>query len=138
MRTKESWFPKFKPHTGNLETPVQIDEYLPSGKSIVLGLQHAFAMFGATVLAPLLMGFDPNLTILLLVLVPSCSFNYRWAYAQLSRIKLRLYWCSRCRHRLCRGWIKSQFSCGAGRYNHLRFDLCMHRFNCHENWNCMD
>ena len=45
MRTKESWFPKFKPHTGNLETPVQIDEYLPSGKSIVLGLQHAFAMF---------------------------------------------------------------------------------------------
>ncbi|MDF9290849.1 solute carrier family 23 protein, partial [Klebsiella pneumoniae] len=63
MRTKESWFPKFKPHTGNLETPVQIDEYLPPGKSIVLGLQHAFAMFGATVLAPLLMGFDPNLTI---------------------------------------------------------------------------
>jgi pyrimidine utilization transport protein G len=42
---------------------VQIDEYLPAGKSIVLGLQHAFAMFGATVLAPLLMGFDPNLTI---------------------------------------------------------------------------
>lgn len=63
MRTKESWFPKFKPHAGNLETPVQIDEYLPPGKSIVLGLQHAFAMFGATVLAPLLMGFDPNLTI---------------------------------------------------------------------------
>jgi putative pyrimidine permease RutG len=42
---------------------VQTDEYLPAGKSIILGLQHAFAMFGATVLAPLLMGFDPNLTI---------------------------------------------------------------------------
>ena len=52
MRTKESWFPKFKPHTGNLETPVQIDEYLPSGKSIVLGLQHAFAMFGIHKLWP--------------------------------------------------------------------------------------
>ena len=63
MQTKESWFPKFKPHTGNLETPVQVDEYLPPGKSMVLGLQHAFAMFGATVLAPMLMGFDPNLTI---------------------------------------------------------------------------
>ncbi|MDR6797983.1 pyrimidine utilization transport protein G [Acinetobacter calcoaceticus] len=63
MRTKESWFPKFKPYTGNLETPVQLDEYLPPGKSMILGLQHAFAMFGATVLAPLLMGFDPNLTI---------------------------------------------------------------------------
>jgi uracil-xanthine permease len=28
-----------------------------------LGLQHVIAMFGATVLAPLLMGFDPNLAI---------------------------------------------------------------------------
>lgn len=66
MGTKESWFPKFKPYQGDLDvTPVQIDEYLPAGKSIVLGLQHAFAMFGATVLAPLLMGFDPNLTILI-------------------------------------------------------------------------
>ena len=64
MHMKESWFPKFKPYQGDLDkTPVQVDEYLPAGKSIVLGLQHAFAMFGATVLAPLLMGFDPNLTI---------------------------------------------------------------------------
>lgn len=63
MQTKESWFTKFKPYRGDLETPVQIDEYLPAGKSIVLGLQHAFAMFGATVLAPLLMGFNPSLTI---------------------------------------------------------------------------
>ncbi len=64
MPAKEPWFPKFKPYQGDLDvTPVQVDEYLPVGKSIVLGLQHAFAMFGATVLAPLLMGFDPNLTI---------------------------------------------------------------------------
>lgn len=64
MQIKEPWFPKFKPYQGDLDkTPVQVDEYLPAGKSIVLGLQHAFAMFGATVLAPLLMGFDPNLTI---------------------------------------------------------------------------
>jgi pyrimidine utilization transport protein G len=64
MQEKQSWFPKFKPYQGDLDTtPVQIDEYLPVGRSIVLGLQHAFAMFGATVLAPMLMGFDPNLTI---------------------------------------------------------------------------
>ena len=64
MSSKEPWFPKFKPYQGNLDTtPVQTDEYLPAGRSIVLGLQHVFAMFGATVLAPLLMGFDPNLTI---------------------------------------------------------------------------
>ena len=66
MKNKESWFPKFKPYQGDLDQqPVQVDEYLPVGKSIILGLQHAFAMFGATVLAPLLMGFDPNLTILI-------------------------------------------------------------------------
>ena len=52
MPAKEPWFPKFKPYQGDLDvTPVQVDEYLPAGKSIVLGLQHAFAMFGATVLA---------------------------------------------------------------------------------------
>ena len=66
MSEKSSWFTKFKPYQGDLDqTPVQVDEYLPMGKSIILGLQHAFAMFGATVLAPLLMGFEPNLTILI-------------------------------------------------------------------------
>lgn len=62
----KSWFPKWKKYTGNLETDaVGIHEYLPADKSILLGLQHAFAMFGATVLAPLLMGFDANLAILM-------------------------------------------------------------------------
>jgi uracil-xanthine permease len=40
------------------------DERLPGGQMFVLGLQHVVAMFGATVLAPLLMGFDPNVSIL--------------------------------------------------------------------------
>ncbi|MEB3753515.1 solute carrier family 23 protein [Acinetobacter sp. MD2(2019)] len=63
---KESWFNTWKPYTGNLETtPVAMNEYLPMGQSIILGAQHAFAMFGATVLAPLLMGFDPSLTMLI-------------------------------------------------------------------------
>lgn len=61
-----SWFPKWQPYQGNIDRdPVATNEYLPAGQSIVLGIQHAFAMFGATVLAPLLMGFDPNLAILL-------------------------------------------------------------------------
>lgn len=102
MRTKESWFPKFKPHTGNLETPVQIDEYLPSGKSIVLGLQHAFAMFGATVLAPLLMGFDPNLTIFITGIGTILFFLITGGRMPSYLGSSRLYWCSRCRHRLCR------------------------------------
>jgi putative pyrimidine permease RutG len=40
------------------------DERLPWGQTIVVGLQHVVAMFGATVLAPILMGFDPNVSIL--------------------------------------------------------------------------
>jgi putative pyrimidine permease RutG len=40
------------------------DERLPAGQTIALGVQHVVAMFGATVLAPLLMGFDPNVAIL--------------------------------------------------------------------------
>ena len=36
------------------------DERPTWGQSIFLGLQHVLAMFGATVLAPILMGFNPN------------------------------------------------------------------------------
>ncbi len=39
------------------------DERLPWGQSIFVGLQHVLAMFGATVLAPIIMGFDPNTAI---------------------------------------------------------------------------
>src|SRR5207249_1061578 len=40
------------------------EERLPLGQTLIVGLQHVVAMFGATVLAPLLMGFDPNVSIL--------------------------------------------------------------------------
>ncbi len=41
------------------------DERLPWPQTAVMGMQHVIAMFGATVLAPLLMGFDPNIAILM-------------------------------------------------------------------------
>jgi len=41
------------------------DQRLPWPQTAALGVQHVIAMFGATVLAPLLMGFDPNLAILM-------------------------------------------------------------------------
>ena len=41
------------------------DERLPWPQTAVMGMQHVVAMFGATVLAPILMGFDPNLAILM-------------------------------------------------------------------------
>ena len=41
------------------------DERLPWPQTAAMGMQHVIAMFGATVLAPLLMGFDPNIAILM-------------------------------------------------------------------------
>ena len=41
------------------------DERLPWPQTGVMGVQHLIAMFGATVLAPILMGFDPNVAILM-------------------------------------------------------------------------
>ncbi|GGC70824.1 permease [Siccirubricoccus deserti] len=41
------------------------DERLPWPQTIAMGLQHVVAMFGATVLAPRLMGFDANIAVLM-------------------------------------------------------------------------
>ncbi len=41
------------------------DERLPWPQTVAMGVQHVIAMFGATVLAPILMGFDPNVAILM-------------------------------------------------------------------------
>jgi uracil-xanthine permease len=56
-----SYFPHWKLRTEGVIAP---DERLPLPQTIALGLQHVVAMFGSTVLAPLLMGFDPNVAIL--------------------------------------------------------------------------
>jgi len=49
-------------HPGAVVAP---DERLPWPQTAALGAQHVIAMFGATVLAPILMGFDPNVAILM-------------------------------------------------------------------------
>jgi putative pyrimidine permease RutG len=41
------------------------EERLPAIQTVLVGLQHVVAMFGATVLAPLLMGLHPNVAVLL-------------------------------------------------------------------------
>ena len=41
------------------------NERLPWPQTVALGLQHVLAMFGATVLGPLLMGFDANVAVLM-------------------------------------------------------------------------
>lgn len=61
-----SWFPQWRKKSAVTENGVVApDETLPLGQTIVMGVQHAVAMFGATVLMPLLMGLDPNLSILM-------------------------------------------------------------------------
>jgi putative pyrimidine permease RutG len=62
----ESFFPNWRVRQGTDDgngMVINTDERLPWPQTIALGLQHVVAMFGATVLAPLLMGFDPNLAI---------------------------------------------------------------------------
>jgi putative pyrimidine permease RutG len=61
MADSGGFFPRYTLKTDGVIMP---DERLPAGPTIVLGIQHVFAMFGATALAPIIMGFDPNISIL--------------------------------------------------------------------------
>lgn len=60
-----SWFPQWRKQSATAQGVVAPDATLPLGQTMIMGLQHAVAMFGATVLMPLLMGLDPNLSILM-------------------------------------------------------------------------
>ena len=57
-----SYFPKWQVKTSGVIAP---DETLPANQTIALGIQHVVAMFGSTILAPILMGFDPNVAVLM-------------------------------------------------------------------------
>ncbi len=61
MRDTNGYFPRWRLKTEGRILP---DERLPTGQTMVLGLQHVVAMFGSTVLAPIIMGFDANVSIL--------------------------------------------------------------------------
>src|SRR5215475_6867297 len=55
------YFPRWRLKTTGMIMP---EERLPWSQTIVLGLQHGVAMAGGTIIAPLVMGFDPNLALL--------------------------------------------------------------------------
>ena len=61
MERGDGYFPRWREKVEGVVLP---EERLPAGQMLVAGLQHVVGMFGATVLAPLLMGFDPNVAIL--------------------------------------------------------------------------
>jgi putative pyrimidine permease RutG len=49
---RQGYFPGWTLKTGGIIAP---DERLPWGQTILVGLQHVLAMFGSTVLAPIIM-----------------------------------------------------------------------------------
>jgi putative pyrimidine permease RutG len=57
----DGYFPRWKLATTSVIMP---EERLPWGQTFISGLQHGVAMAGGTIIAPLLMGFDPNLALL--------------------------------------------------------------------------
>ncbi|WP_343589486.1 solute carrier family 23 protein [Paracidovorax wautersii] len=59
------YFPRWRETRAIEGTVVAPDERLPWSQTTVMGVQHVIAMFGSTVLAPILMGFDPNVAILM-------------------------------------------------------------------------
>ncbi|WP_019143096.1 solute carrier family 23 protein [Noviherbaspirillum massiliense] len=61
-----TYFPQWRVRQGTGDgqgAVIGTEERLPWPQTIAMGIQHVVAMFGSTVLAPLLMGFDPNLAI---------------------------------------------------------------------------
>jgi putative pyrimidine permease RutG len=59
----DSYFPRWRLQRRSEGRVIATDERLPLPQMFAMGIQHVVAMFGSTVLAPLLMGFDPNLCI---------------------------------------------------------------------------
>ena len=44
---------------------IQVDEKVPASMLIPLSLQHTFAMFGASVLVPIVLGINPSIVLLM-------------------------------------------------------------------------
>lgn len=69
------YFPQWKLKEKGVVAP---DERLPTGQTVAMGVQHVVAMFGSTILAPILMGFDPNMAVLMSG-IGTLIFSPSWA-----------------------------------------------------------
>ncbi len=58
----KNYFPQWQEKTEGVIAP---DERLPWLQTVGMGLQHVVIMFGSTVLAPLIMGLNPNVAVLM-------------------------------------------------------------------------
>jgi putative pyrimidine permease RutG len=64
-RVTDSYLPRWREVQATPGSVVAPDERLPWPQTTAMGVQHVIAMFGSTVLAPILMGFNPNIAILM-------------------------------------------------------------------------
>lgn len=62
---RDSYLPRWRKVATTAGSVVAPDERLSWPQTAAMGVQHVIAMFGATVLAPILMGFNPNIAILM-------------------------------------------------------------------------
>ena len=93
----------------------------PGRRRSAMGVQHVVAMFGATVLAPILMGFDPNLAILMSRHRHADLLrDRRRPRAELPRLELRVHRRRDRRHRLRAATARTRTSRGARRHHRLR------------------
>lgn len=60
----DNYFPRWR-MADRSQAVIGPEDRLPWPQTAAMGVQHVVAMFGSTVLAPLLMGFDPNVAILM-------------------------------------------------------------------------
>ncbi|QKH36207.1 pyrimidine utilization transport protein G [Achromobacter pestifer] len=60
----KGYFPRWRlRETRDTDQPIGPDERLPWPETVVIGMQHVVSMFGANFIAPLIVGFDPSVSI---------------------------------------------------------------------------
>jgi hypothetical protein len=96
------------------------DERLPWPQTAAMGVQHVIAMFGATVLAPILMGFDPNLAIFMSGIGTLIFYFITGGKVPSYLGRLCLHRRGDRRHGLRRQGAERQHRCRLGRHHRVR------------------
>ena len=72
--------------------PVRDARKLGVGKMLILGIQHMFAMFGATVLVPIVTGLSVQVTLICAASAPCFSISAPSLRCRLFLVRLLLFW----------------------------------------------
>src|SRR3954469_3323433 len=111
---RKGYFPHWKLKTTGVIMP---EERLPWGQTIVSGMQHGVAMAGGTIVAPLIMGFDPNRALLFSGVGTLIFFVVVAGRTELLGLQLLVRRRGHRRKRVFRPWAKPQPRCCARRHH---------------------